>query len=336
VSRVFQVMHARYWLLSGLVACTQAPAAVRPPPVAKPKAIVTVSDPGPPVCLSPVPAEVEFEPVPGGSLIELQDVPFVTVANSARFVEGVPMTLHVEVAVPSTFTKKPIAGGFLGFNAEYPSRLTTESAGGVVATPKLLAKKDGADSAASWSANKLTFDVRFTPSSTPPSGGRVSFIGHLRFGLCSDTACTNESAKLTWSSPALGTGASSGPKLTVAHKFANANQDDPHRHDWIALLPVSLYPADDTCILFDLASMTFGHKTVFSTRNREALRPYAACTSRDDIELRAPPGEYFLLAGATGHSWWTNWSIRRRVVVGSSDQRIELTEHDMNQDNCGG
>jgi hypothetical protein len=325
-------------LLPALIGCPRAAPtrlAASPAPSTTTSASSALA-PGVPACLTPAPVEVEFEPVPGTSLIALQDVPFVTVANEARLVAGVPITLHVEVALPATFAKNAIGFGFLGFNPEYPTRLSTETADGVIGNPKLLAKKDGGDPGATWSAKKLSFDVRFTPASTPPLDGRMAFVGHLRFGLCSDTLCTNESAKLTWSSPALGTAVATGAKVTVAHNFANAHPEDPHRHDWIALLPVSLYPADDTCILFDLASMAFGHKTVFSTRNRDALRPYAACTSRDDIELRAPAGEYFVLAGATGWSWWTNWSIRRRVVVGSSDQRIELTEQDMNQDNCSG
>jgi hypothetical protein len=286
-----------------------------------------------PACLSPVPAEVWPGPRFSGSLAE-PDVPIATVASPSRLAAGKPATLHVTLTAPATIGGKPVDASYEGFNPEYPNRLTPESQLGTFETGRMTATRSGATPGATWSAKMLAFDLRFTPSATPSPGARVPFVAQLRFGLCNDRTCTAESVTLKWSLPAAGTEGARGARVTVTHDFPRSRPDDPHRHVWAALVPVSAYPADDTCILFDLGSIALG-QAAFSTRNRDELVPYAACSSTSAIELRAPPGDYYLVAGAAGWGWWMNGTIRKKLTIGSKDVAVHLTDADRNQDNCG-
>jgi hypothetical protein len=177
----------------------------------------------------------------------------------------------------------------------------------------------------------ITFDVRYTPTAPIP---RLPFVGHLRFVLCNVGACTMHAVNMVWTVAADGTKAARGARVEVTHNLRNPRPENPHGSAWVALVPASVYPGDDTCLIYDLASLALGEPT-FSTRNRDALTRYAACPSDDSVVFRAPPGDYFVLAGAAGASWWTNPAIRRKVTVGASDVFVHLTDGDRNHDNCG-
>jgi hypothetical protein len=258
------------------------------------------------------------------------DFPTVLVTGPDRIVEGFPAVIRVDVIPPAVVHAAPTDPTYAGFNALYPMRLTIDQGSAPVDRAVLNATEANPDAGVHWSARRVGFDVAFTA----PAAGQAKFTAHLRYGLCTDNLCTQARATVKWSLPvaARSQGKAAARVVVTSQLGLGSAPEDPGRF-WAALVPAARYPADDTCLINDLTLMDGAAS--FSTRDRKGLEGYAARTGDGAVEFCAPAGDYYLVAGTAGTSWWTNPTIRQRVTVGRRDLTITLTEADRNHDVCG-